>query len=125
MSTVALDTPMAPLPPKQLSLECQLKDSDLVVEFKTQRGVEKDGAHRWTQLSASVYPKTKQGVRLSCVVFAIETLAGCRMMRWSFEDTVWIGSAAFDFDPKQSAKLIEFLTTLDVKIDDCRKGASS
>ena len=124
--------PAKPASPRQLVFECKLKDCDAILELRTHGSRDKDGVHRWTQLSASVCIKAPKG-RIPAyrpqqvrVAFALADLVECHLARWSLDhNTLWIDSASFDVEPKDLQRVIEFLTSLGVEIEDHTKGSAS
>lgn len=128
MSAVMTEAPTKPVTPRQLIFQCKL-NGDVTLELMTHGRRGEDGVHRWTQLSASLLTKPPKGripPRPVKLAWALANLTECRLTRWSYDDTLWIANASFDFghehgrDHEQVPRLIEFLVSLGVEIEDNR-----
>jgi hypothetical protein len=128
VSAVMTEAPV-PAKPRQLVFESKLKDGTTTLELRTLGGTQ-DGVHHWTRLTAAVLVKPKksrftahqQPIRIT---FAVADLSSCHLTRWTYDDSLWLGSAAFDVDRAELPRLTEFLVSLGVLIEDNTKGSGS
>lgn len=128
MSAVMTETPAKRDRPPQLVFACKLKGCDAVVELKTLGATENGKHHRWTQLCAEVLvdkPRKKGAPPprppQARIAWAMADLSECNLTHWTYDDTLWIRSAAFDLDRADFARISEFLTGLGIHIEDRSK----
>ena len=111
--------------PKQLTFACKLKDCGATLELRTHGRRDKDGIHRWMQISAEALvkaPKNRGMVgKVVRVSWAMADLDRCHLARWEYHDSVWIGNGGFDVDTAEGSKVERFFVSLGVDIQDHRE----